>query len=444
MTDSRAVSRWDDETITQTPGLKQYWLREEYKRVDMDGDGYAELIQVFRVENTILGVEEVDENPFVVWCPFPRAHRMVGNSLADKVMDLQRIKSVVLRQQLNGLYLTNNPRMYVPQDCMTEDTIDDLLTVRPGGIVRGKGATKPEPLYEAFEMDKGMKMLEYITGERESRTGITRLNQGLDADALNKTATGTALMQAQGQQMEEYVARNFAEALGRLFAKKLRLMVSVGKPFPIKVEGQAKMVDPSKWPEGLSANVRVGLGSGRKDQRLQYRDMILDVQKEAMPLGLTTKKHIYNNISDGARDMGFNPADLFVDPDSQEGQQIAQGLAQQAQQQPDPEMQKVQADMAAKQQEMALKQQGQQADAQLKAVAAQAKIDAEHGKTAAQMQAEREKADAEAQLEIRRQNMDFELSQRQMAVDEHVAHTRAHLDHQAKVAKARQGGDLSK
>jgi hypothetical protein len=136
------------------------------------------MVQVFRVDDVILSVEEVDENPFVVWCPFPRAHRMVGNSLADKVMDLQRIKSVVLRQQLNGLYLTNNPRMYVPNECMTEDTIDDLLTVRPGGIVRGKGATKPEPLYEAFEMDKGMKMLEYITGERESRTGITRLNQG--------------------------------------------------------------------------------------------------------------------------------------------------------------------------------------------------------------------------------------------------------------------------
>jgi hypothetical protein len=56
-------------------------LREEYKRIDMDGDGIAEMVQVFRVDDVILSVEEVDENPFVVWCPFPRAHRMVGNSL---------------------------------------------------------------------------------------------------------------------------------------------------------------------------------------------------------------------------------------------------------------------------------------------------------------------------------------------------------------------------
>lgn len=444
MTDSRSVARWSDETTHDTPGVKKYWLREEYKRVDIDGDGIAELVQVFRVEATILSVEEVDEAPFVVWCPFPRAHRLVGNSLADKVMDLQRVKSVILRQQLNGLYLTNNPRMYVPQDCMTEDTIDDLLTVRPGGIVRGKGTTKPEPLYEAFDMQKGMTMLTFITAERESRTGITRLNQGLDADALNKTATGTALLQAQGQQMEEYVARNFAEGLARLFAKKLRLMVAVGKPFPIKVDGQAKTVDPTKWPDGLSANVRVGLGSGRKDQRLQYRDMVLDVQKDALPMGLTTKKHIYNNISDGARDMGFNPSDLFVDPDSPEGQQIAQGLAQAAAQQPNPEQAKVDAQIEAQRQTLALKAQGQQADNALTASATQAKLDGENQKNAAQAIQDRENANTQTQLEIRRQDLQAEQSQRELAIDALLAHHKAALDHEAKITKARDGGALDK
>jgi hypothetical protein len=442
--DSRSVARWNDETRTPTPGLKKVALCEEYKRVDLNGDGIAEMVQVFRVGTEILSCEEVEENPFVVWCPFPRAHRMVGNSMADKVMDLQRIKSVVLRQQLNGLYLTNNPRMYVPQDCMTEDTIDDLLTVRPGGIVRGKGETGPKPLYEAFDMSKGMTMLEYITGERESRTGITRLNQGLDADALNKTATGTALMQAQGQQMEEYVARNFAEALGRLFAKKLRLMVSIGKPFRIKVDGQSKMVDPTKWPEGLSANVRVGLGSGRKDQRLQYRDMVLDVQKEALPMGLTTKKHIYNNISDGARDMGFNPSDLFVDPDSQEGQQIAQGLAQQAQQQPDPDMQKVQADIEAKRAELQMKQEAAQQGFVLRQQEIQAKVQNEAERNAAQAQLDRDKAQTEAELAAERMQFEAQQAVAQFHADMHLAHRQADMAHQVNLTKARSGGSLAK
>ena len=429
--DSRNVARWNDETITETPGLKKYWLREEYKRIDLDGDGIAELIQVFRVENTILGVEEVDEAPFVVWTPFPRAHRLVGNSLADKVMDLQRIKSVVLRQQLNGLYLTNNPRMYVPEDCMTEDTIDDLLTVRPGGLVRGKGPNKPERLYEPFDMERGMTMLEFIVGERESRTGITRLNQGLDADALNKTATGTALMQAQGQQMEEYIARNFAEALARLFAKKLRLMRQVGKPIAMRVDGVAKTVDPTKWPEELSACARVGLGSGRKEQRLQYRDMILDAQKEALPVGLTTKGHIYNNLAGGVRDMGMNPNEFFVDPDSPEGQQVAQQLSQAQAQQPDPEQQKLQAQVQQAQAKLQIDNQKAQADFALQ----QQKIQGDHQLNAA-------KAQQEAELEANRLQTETALNIMEMRSKEHLAHRQAEMSHEVSLSKARSGGKL--
>lgn len=436
VTDSRSVARWDDETITHTPGLKQYMLREEYKRVDMDGDGIAELVQAFRVENVILSVEEVEEAPFVVWCPFPRAHRLVGNSLADKVMDLQRIKSVVLRQQLNGIYLTNNPRMYVPVECMTEDTIDDLLTVRPGGLVRGKGPNGPEPLHEAFDMSKGMAMLEYITGERESRTGITRLNQGLDADALNKTATGTALMQAQGQQMEEFVARNFVEPLARLFSKKLRLMQSVGKPFPIKVDGVSKMVDPTKWPDGLSANVRVGLGSGRKDQRLQYRTQLLEMQQEGLSLGLATPKGIYNNASGWIRDAGLGvPTDFIIDPDSPEGQQAAQQA--QAMRQNNPEMAKSQAQIQFLQQKAQIEGERAQQQTSIKANDIQAKLDAENFKTQTQAVQAHQQAQTETQLAVRKQNMDMALSQQQLANEIALAHRKAELDHSAKLAAAK-------
>jgi hypothetical protein len=238
-------------------------------------------------------------------------------------------------------------------------------------------------------------------------------------------------MQAQGQQMEEYVARNFAEALGRLFAKKLRLMVKVGKAFPIKVDGQAKMVDPTKWPEGLSANVRVGLGSGRKDQRLGYRDMVLDVQREALPLGLTTKKHIYNNISDGARDMGFNPADLFVDPDSQEGQQIAQGLAQSASQQPNPEQQKMQAQVEQAQAKLQIDQQKAQSDYVLK----QQKIQGDHALDAG-------KAQTEAELEANRLQTETQLNIMEMQSKEHLAHRQAEMAHAVNLSKARSGGKL--
>lgn len=407
--DERSNSRWDDESITpdsKLPGLRRVWLLEEYVNVDLNDDGIAELLQVFRVGNVVLSIEEVEENPFAVFCPFPRAHRMVGNSLADKVMDIQRIRSVIMRQTLDGVYLTNNPRMWVPDECQTEDTIDDLLTVRPGGIVRGKGAGgKPEPLYEPFDVQRGLAMLEVLTGERESRTGITRLNQGLDADTLNKTATGTALMQAQGQQMEEYIARNFAEAMARLFMKKLRLMIDNGEPIAIKVEGGYRQVNPQEWAPDMDVTIRVGLGSGRKDQRLIYRSQLLGVQERGLQAGLITAKHIYNNVAGMIRDAALgNPSDYWADPDSEE--------MPQQEQQPDPEMVKVQ-------------QQAQNDHAKL---ALKAQVEA--GK----LQQKTQEAIMEGNLEMRRQDMEAAIAQQANAM-------KAQND---RIKANRPGGDLDK
>src|SRR3546814_5759795 len=54
-------------------------------------------------------------------------------------------------------------------------------------------------------------------------------------------------LSAQGAQIEEFVARNFAEAMARLFAKKLRLMISEGDPIAVKIDGTFKTADPSAW-----------------------------------------------------------------------------------------------------------------------------------------------------------------------------------------------------
>jgi hypothetical protein len=259
-------------------------------------------------------------------------------------------------------------------------------------------------------MSKGMTMLEYITGERESRTGITRLNQGLDADALNKTATGTALMQAQGQQMEEYVARNFAEALARLFAKKLRLMMAVGKPISVKIDGQARLVDPAEWPSGLSANVRVGLGSGRKEQRLQYRAQMLDMQKEALPVGLASKRNIFRNLAAMVRDAGLGiPTDYFLDPASPEGQAAGNGPAQ-----PHPDLVKAQAEAQAQAQRLMLERQKAEAELALGQQHGAAKIGALREEAAMKLQLERDRAAAEAALERERMAMEYSLAERRL------------------------------
>lgn len=421
--DGRSDARWRDESFlsgSSDQANREVLLYEEYVRIDRDGDGIAELLQIFRVKDVLLSIEEVDEAPFVVWTPFPRAHRMIGNSLAEKVMDIQRVKSVLMRQALDGVYQTNAPRMAVNVDGLTEDTFDDLLTIRPGAIVRYRGGIPPTPLNAGFDIQKSLGMIEYMQSAQESRTGITRLNQGLDADSLNKTATGQALLQAQGQQMEEYVARNFAQSLGRLFQKKLWLMIASGDPMAIKVEGLYKTVDPALWPPDMRVRVTVGLGSGRKDQRLAYRQQLLSIQQQALAVGLTGSKQIYNNIAAMIRDCGLgNPTDYLIDPDIRlAGNQAenpvnnnsaaAQNSSGSVGNNPDYTELKARQDINLQGQKMAADQERSMAEFALKKQETEAKLAMQQEEHKQRLALVREKAEEEAILA--RQRSDFEAS----------------------------------
>lgn len=423
-----SASRYDD--VRDGPN-RLCWLNEEYVRYDLNGDGIAELLRVMRVGGQILSCEEIEYGLIEEWCPFPMQHRRVGQSLADKVLDIQLVRSVLLRQSLDNLYLSNSPRMLVPDSSMNDNTVDDLLTVRPGALVRYTGAQAPQPLVTPFVAAQSFEAMELLSGEKESRTGITRLNQGLDADALNKTATGTALMQAQGQQMEEYVARNFAEFMGRLFRKKYRLMKEYGRPFSIVVDGKPQMVDPSTWPDQIRVAVRVGLGSGRKEQRVQSRMLLLSIQKEAMAGGIgVTPEMLFNSVSGLVNDLNLGVAtDYFPGPDTpqQEKPDPAQAEAQakvqiaQVQVQGDLEKARIDAELKARQQEFDLEQKREAAnlDAQLK----------------------RDRAAEEARLAQQKADRDWDLALLRLERETELAKMKA--DNDASLPASRPGGDLA-
>lgn len=411
---------------------------EEYCRYDLNGDGLAEFLRVQRVGRVILRVDEIDYGPCEEWCPFPMPHRRVGQSLADKVMDIQRTRSVLMRQAMDNLYQSNIPRMLVPENSIGLTTVDDLLTFDFGALIRYKGGEAPKPLAVPFVAGHAFQAMEILTGERESRTGITRLNQGLDADALNKTATGTALMQAQGQQIEEYIARNFAEFVGRVFLKKYRLMKDFGKPFQIIVDGEPRTVDPRGWPDDLRVVVRVGLGSGRKEQRIQHRMLLLNLQKEAAQSGdpHVTGKEIFNSVKGIVADLGLGqPTDYYSDPDKMPEQPNT----------PDPEMAKAQAQVQIENAKIQAKMQADAANHQAEMVKAQAKHQLEQTTAMANMQLEQAKARAAAQLDRERAEFEARLASERASFEQRLAVFKTQLEQQkgVDVPENRRGGDLS-
>lgn len=422
--DNRSVT---EQSVGQRQGAnKILWLEEEYVLYDLNGDGIAERLFVHRVGNTVLKVMEVDEQPYSLWSPFPRQHRLIGESTADKTMDIQRIRSVLLRQGLDSLYLSNSPRTLVAEEAMTIDTIDDLLTVRPGGLVRYKGANRPEPLAQQDTSATAFQGMEMMTAERESRTGVTRQSQGLNPDTMNKTATGMSMLMAQSQQIEQYVTRNFVEFIvASIFAKRYRLMRKFGQPFRMKIEGKYRTVDPRKWPEEIDMNINVGLGTGNKDQKVQARTALLQIQQGIVQNGgrIVTEEQVYQNVRGFVEDSGLgspseyvlNPADL---PPPEE--------------KPDPEMVKIQAEMQTQQAKdqqahdrevtkLMLQQQQQEAENALSVRQQDFDLSAKRESAALDAQLKQQRADFEADLAIRQQNFEMTLAEQRFAFDQEMA-----------------------
>jgi hypothetical protein len=169
----------------------------------MDGDGIDELRHIIKVGQAIWTNEECDHINFACITPIIMPHRWVGKSAAELVMADQFTKSVIWRQILNNLYLTNNPRKAVlsTPSGVVQANLDDLMNSRAGGIMREyvQGAIRNEET--PFVAGQSFGMLEYIDAQKEVRTGQSRYNQGTDADSLNKTARGIQMIQQAGQQL---------------------------------------------------------------------------------------------------------------------------------------------------------------------------------------------------------------------------------------------------
>jgi len=307
------------------PSTQKIEIYENYIRYDYDGDGIAELRKVVSVGSsayTILENMPCDQIPFVSVTPIPMPHRFYGRSIAELVEDIQLMKSTVMRQLLDNMYLTNNNRVAI-MDGMVN--MDDLLTTRPGGVVRTKQPPNQvmQPLQAQPISQQAFPLLEYLDQVREVRTGVTKYNQGLDSESLNKTATGISAIMNQTQMRSELVARIFAETgVKDLFRKMFALSIKYqDKEKIIQLNGEYIPVLPTEWKDRFNVTITVGLGTGTKEQQIMMLNNILQKQLQAFELQgrrdypMVTMKNIYNTLSKVIENAGLQTVEsYFIDP----------------------------------------------------------------------------------------------------------------------------------
>ena len=402
-------------------------FRDEYVRIDYDGDGVAEIRRIMRVNEVILSNEQVDDNPFAGLCPIPAPHKVYGQSLADRAVQEQRIATVLWRQSLDNLYKTNNPRPIVGEGAERLDgsTAEGLEDNAPGAAipVRDVGQFRFDAV--PFTAAHSLPMLELVEKKAEENTGIQRAGQGLDSNALRKsgqmTATEMSLVTQGKNARTKMIARVFAETgVSRLF-KLILSLVSKHQPQErvIRLRNEWVPVDPRGWPE-MDVTISVGLGIGDKQEQVQQAMTVLEVMERVAGspfASLFDQKKAYNAIKRLFTSSGIKNTDDFLN-EPQEGQEQPQ--------QPSPEMMKAQAEA-----------QMQQAKLQGEQQLAAAKLDMQRQEAMLKQQLAREEAEFEAQLAIEKMDREFALAQRKMEME-------ARLKADTAMSENRSGGDLSK
>lgn len=296
-------------------------IYECYTKIDINNDGILEDMIITICGDTIIRMEQnyMGRHPFFAISPTKDPHRIwVKRSYAELIGELQDLKVALTRQIMQNVALTNDPKMLLDESAIN---IDDFVQGRK--VIRMKAGHSMNEVAMPMNITplapQTFQFLEWIEGQKENRTGITRYNQGLDANSLNKTATGISAILGQSAQRLELVARMFAETgLSELF----RFMVSLNQKFidqqtVIRLTNKELKISPEDLDGSFDLIVNAGISIATKESTIMATQTLLTALMQANAGGymVSTPENIYNLFKKWIESIGFkNYGDYITDP----------------------------------------------------------------------------------------------------------------------------------
>ena len=297
-----------------TRKVKARWI---WVKHDYDGDGIAELQHVVVVGRDVLEREEVSTIPVASIVPLLNTHRHMGNSIADLVFDIQRIKTAILRTGLDSLGYSTRPRMLASNKV----DMDDLLVYIPGNPIRidtdmadVQGHAAPLVMPFVFpESQEGLRHMDTVT---ESRAGVNRMFQGIDESNVNDHNRIGQLSSMASQRVEQ-IARIFANGVERLFQISHELIIKSGhQAETMKLTGKWVDIDPTQWRTGRDMKVVAPFAAGNKDSLVQRLMLLRSIHSEAAAAGhpMVQPDDSYQLAKEITRAMDLPDYKFFTDP----------------------------------------------------------------------------------------------------------------------------------
>ncbi len=311
---------------------------ECYCLIDHDRDGVAEMLKVDTAGyqgQVIMGWEVVDGNPFVGTTGIMLTHKFFGLSIYDRLKQIQDTKTWIERQINDNLSHQNNARMAVVAG---QVNLDDLLTSRPGGVVRQRAPGMIEPLVAPQIGDAGYKMLEYQNSVRQGRVGVSPDTAEVASSVAGDTAHGVERLMSAKEELTALMIALMAMSLMRPTFMKIRELAMKHRPTSCTFLHSGKWLNtnPREWDKRCETTVDTMLGRGDQMRKQSALGAVMATQKVLVEGGmagvLVTEKNIHRAACDWVRASNLgDPSAYYTDPTSKEAQQARQ-QKQQAQQ----------------------------------------------------------------------------------------------------------------
>lgn len=303
--------------------IRKFVYREANLYYDLDGDGIAELIKVCFVGNKLLHVEPIAEKNYATFCPDPEPHTFFGTSVADAVMDLQRITSTMMRVTLDSAVQAVTQRTVINETVNVGDVMNNEL----GGVIRTRGDVNNSvrPLDTVFLGQQMLPLLGYMGEVKENRTGISKASMGLNADALQSSTRAAVAATVSGAQAKiELIARIFAETgMKRVFRGILRMITQKqDQARMVRLRNEWVPIDPRVWNADMDVSINVAIGGGTVEEKMGFLGLIAQKQEQIMTTvgpdnPLVNAQNLYNTYTKMLQMQGFkDPSQFFTDPQS--------------------------------------------------------------------------------------------------------------------------------
>ena len=305
---------------------------EWFIKVDKDGDGVPELRYICTMgeDHEIVMDEPANRVKMAVFSPDPISHTIVGDSVAELVIDIQRIKTNMMRGVLDSLAESINPKTVINELMVN---VDDAMNDDLGAIIRTRGDPASTVMYTRtpFVGQEAVQMLEVLNETMQRRTGLSDAAKGLDPKALqSSTMIGVDAIISGAQERIELIARCLAETgFKDLFVGLYNeVCENPNQQRTLRIRGEWKTYDTSTFDASMGVEVNPTLGKGSDTVRMAALQGIKnDQQNIVTQYGLANPvcgiPEMFNTLSDMLELANIkNVNRYFKAPDPQALQQI--------------------------------------------------------------------------------------------------------------------------